>query len=328
MLGFRFDCAAGTVGVTATWFLKLMAVFFHELPADITPGRLIRYRLVQRAAAYMLRTSEVVYSMRPFSRGLYRIPAPPVDSDRATVRLSRDASVDVDAWRRFLRRAWIHPAPLVIPMWVLPLTAKLHSDEPDIDRWQRQATASRTTINVDACTHLRGTGRDQWGVGFAIFDNSHQPAPAIAFGSYAIDRVAATIGGLPIDNVDVINIYEFLAALIALTAAISSHRPTDLAPGDMWHLHIWTDNTTCQRWLTTHKSSHPLVIHLLRLLMEFQASNTVLVTMGHLPGKVNTLADDASRGFQTPTGASSYAALSHLVRHWQLPAWWSDINQR
>ena len=330
MIGFRFDCIAGTVGVTMTWFLKLIAVFFLELPADPAPGRKIRFRQVQRTAAYMLRTSEVIFCMRAFSRGLYRIPAPVVDTASATVRLSRDAVIDILAWRALLHRVWINPSLLVVPMWAVPLTCREHPDEPLVDMWRRQAAAARTIINVDACTKLTTTTHDQWGAGFVAFDNtgsSPSHRPAIAFGTYAIDRVAATIAGLPIDNVDVINIYEFLAALIAITTVAADHRPTDIAPGALWHIHVWTDNTVCQRWLTTHKSSHPLVTHLLRLLVDLQIQHNVLVTLGHVPGRVNTMADDASRGFRTATGPSSFTALSHLVPHRSLPTWWPDINR-
>ena len=83
-LGFRFDCPAETVGLTPTWFEKLLAVLFLELPADPQPGRHAPLRLLQRAAAYMIRTSEVVVAMRPFSFGIYRCIAKVPDSPRST----------------------------------------------------------------------------------------------------------------------------------------------------------------------------------------------------------------------------------------------------
>ena len=323
-LGFRFDCPAATVGLTSTWFEKLVAVLFHELPTNPAPGHRVMLRLLQRAASYMLRTAEVVSIMRPWSRGLYRAIARVTDHPKATARLTRDAIADITEWRRFARSCWTDASRLRVPMEILPLTNRLHPAEPREERWARQSRAAHEVVFVDACTTRPDADSDSWGAGWVAFDNPAPPTrkTATAYGTYLIPRLQATVAGMPVENSDLINVYEFLASLIALTVLAARGRPTDLPMGAVWHVHVWTDNSSALAWLTSHKSSHPLIIHLLRTLADIQSANGLLVTMGHVPGRVNTFADDSSRGFRTATGTQSLATLSHLIAHTQLPPWW------
>jgi hypothetical protein len=326
-LGFRFDCPAATVGITSTWFEKLVAVLFLELPPTLLPGHRAPLRLLQRAAAYMLRTAEIVSAMKPWSRGLYRAIAAVFDHPKATARLTKDAIADLDEWRRFLHACWRDASTLRAPMLAVTIVNRSHPAETREEKWARQAAAAHSVIYVDACTTRPDSHVDAWGAGWVEYDNppSRRRHPR-AYGTYLIPRVHATMAGVPVDNSDVINVYEFLAALLALSALVAAGRPAALAPDAVWHVHVWTDNTSALAWLTSNKSSHPLIIHLLRSLAALQHSHGLLVTMGHVPGRVNTCADDCSRGFRTPTGTQSSAALSHLVAHSTLPSWWTELT--
>ena len=326
-LGFRFDCPAETVGLTPTWFEKLVAAVYLELPEQLRPGAQFPLQLLQRVAAHMIRTAEVVVAMRPFSFGIYRAIAGVLDTPRAKARLTRDAIVDINEWRRFLRGCWSDPSPLRVHMSVLPLVHRA----PNEDRaalWTRQAAAAHTVIFVDACTtrpDVSTPGR--WGAGWVTFGPPAGSArrPALAYGSYDISPITAAVVNLPDADANMINIYEFLASLIALDELARRGRPADLMPGAVWHVHVWTDNTSALAWLTAHKSSHPLVVHLLRELVHLQTASGLLVTMGHWAGRNNTLADDASRGFATPSGSQSLITLSHLVALRTLPPWFAPM---
>ena len=325
-LGFRFDCPAATVGLTPTWFEKLVAAIFLQLPDNLRPGARYPLHLLQRVAAYMVRTAEVIVAMRPFSFGLYRTIAGVPDTPRAKARLSRDAVVDLLEWRRFLRACWLDASPIRVPMFVLPLVHR-GPDEDRAEKWARQAAAAHSVFFVDACTTRPDVGPQVWGAGWVLFGPhaGSKRRPARAYGTYAIPPITAAVVGLPDAAANMINIYEFLATLLALTELARRGRPADLAPGAVWHVHVWTDNTSALAWLTAHKSSHPLVVHLLRELVQLQTANGLLVTMGHWAGRNNTLADDASRGFTTPTGAQSSTTLSHLVAHQTLPLWFEAM---
>ena len=106
-----------------------------------------------------------------------------------------------------------------------------------------------------------------------------------------------------------INLIEFTAAVI-LTAVLLSHiRATDIVCN---HIHLWTDNTACRSWMTKHRAAHPLHLFLLQVFSHLQLITGILVTIGHLPGKVNIYADATSRSFLVPNGPEIRAFLAPL----------------
>ena len=318
-LGFRYDCAAETVGLTAVWFEKLVCVVFEELPQHPAPGQQVRLRQLQRTASYMLRSSRVITAMRPFSRGIYRNISGAPDHDHTLVRLTADSVIDILAFRDLLQSCWYDTRCLCVPMTTPPLTTR---EEGELNEalWHRQAAAACEIIHADACTDRVDSPTGEWGAGW-IVSTQASPTPT-AYGTYSIPRLLSPASAATIPNTDTINVYEFLAALVAITAVTARGRPPSLTASAQWHIHVWTDNTSCLSWLTTHKSTHPLIVHLLRVHTALQVRHNLLLTMGHIPGSKNTLADAASRGFQTPTGSQSSAALSHLTPQTLLPAWW------
>ena len=320
-LGFRYDCIAETIGLTPTWFEKLVCVVFEELPLHPVAGQPLRLRQLQRTASYMLRSARIITALRPFSRGIYRNISGTADSDHALVRLSADSVLDLMAFRDTLRDCWSDTRCLCVPITTPPLTTR-GADETNAELWHRQSAAAHEIIHVDACTDRTDSSPGEWGAGWVTTTRT-QPSPT-AYGTYSIHRLFSSTSGTAIPHSDTINVYEFLAALIALTEVSQRGRPAALGSAP-WHIHIWTDNTSCLSWMTSHKSKHPLILHLLRTHSAIQVRENLLLTMGHIPGAKNTLADAASRGFQTPTGSQSLAALSHLIPQTQLPRWWSEM---
>ena len=320
-LGFRYDCIAETIGLTPTWFEKLVCVVFEELPPRPVAGQQIRLRQLQRTASYMLRSARIITALRPFSRGIYRNISGVMDSDHALVRLTADSVIDILAFRATLQDCWQDTRCLWVPMTTPPLTTR-GEGETNEELWHRQATAAYDIVHVDACTDRVDTTSNEWGAGWVTTTQSH-PSPT-AYGTYSIPRLFPFNSSSAIPHSDTINIYEFIAALIALTEITIRGPPVSLGDGQ-WHVHIWTDNTSCLSWMTSHKSQHPLIVHLLRTHSAIQVRHNLLLTMGHIPGVQNTLADAASRGFQTPTGSQSLAALSHLTPQTRLPEWWSEM---
>ena len=147
------------------------------------------------------------------------------------------------------------------------------------------------------------------------------------WGTYCLPRLNATIDGILVDHADTINVYELLAALIALAALISRGRPSSIPNDTKWHIHIWTDNSSALAWCTTNKTTNPLITRLLHIFSDMQMHNNILVTMGHIPGKINILADAASRGFRVTHGNQYFHRLSHLQPHHLLPEWWHEMHQ-
>ena len=120
-----------------------------------------------------------------------------------------------------------------------------------------------------------------------------------------------------------INVIEFTAAVI-LTAALLSHiRANGMA---CTHIHIWTDNTACRSWMAKHRAAHPLHLFLLQVFSHLQLITGILVTIGHLPGKVNIYADATSRSFLVPNGPAIRAFLAPLKQVSCAPALLSTMT--
>lgn len=318
-LGFRYDCTAETIGLTAVWFEKLVCVVFEELPQHPAAGQQVKLRQLQRTASYMLRSSRIITALRPFSRGIYRNISGAADNDHTLVRLSADSVIDILAFRDLLADCWHDTQCLCVPMTTPSLTTRAEGETNEA-LWHRQADAAHEIVHADACTDRIDSTADEWGAGWVVATQG-SPIPT-AYGTYSIPRLLSLASTANIPNTDRINVYEFLAALIALTAVTTRGRPASLQADVQWHIHIWTDNTSCLSWMTSHKSKHPLIVHLLRVHSAIQVRSNLLLTMGHIPGSNNILADAASRGFRTPSGSQSLAVLSHLTPQTPLPGWW------
>ena len=158
---------------------------------------------------------------------------------------------------------------------------------------------------------------------------------------YGVDPADMTSGSLPsAQTTQSINVYETISMVVqldltcghltSLAAAIRAERQSDPSfPPSHYdhplHFHLFTDNMSAMCWLTKHKTSSPLNSFIIRLFAQIRARYGVVVTIGHIPGKANTLADAISRGFRVPNGDQLRSLLSAVPRTPLLPPWWQSL---
>jgi hypothetical protein len=110
-----------------------------------------------------------------------------------------------------------------------------------------------------------------------------------------------------------INVLEFIAVIFAICAAIHMlHRDPTYDNALYTHIHVWTDNKSCQSWMNRHRANHPLHAFLLQMFVLLQVQHRIVVTVGHYPGVINVYADAASRKFNVPRGEQLREELSCL----------------
>ena len=326
VLGYLFNLEEETVALTSIWFTKLVCTLFHELPAAVAVDQPVYLHQLQRTAAYMLRSSTIIRGMKPFSHGIYRNIRGLPPAYTGTVPLTPDSVTDIREWREFILSLWDNASPLRCPMSIPPLLHRLPGQDRT-DLWHQQAAHAHDVLHVDASglTIEDSLVGDIWGGGWVA---SYPDGQYSAYGEYILQRLSLSLDSVSFGDVDQINVLEFLIALVAIDELTRRGRPSHLPPDAVWHVHCWTDNTTALSWLTKHKSSHPLVLHLLHVYTRLQVNNHMLLTMGHIPGVKNVVADALSRQYCTPQGEMVRQVLSHLVPHRSLPAWWPTSDMQ
>ena len=317
VLGYLFNLEEETVALTSIWFTKLVCTLFHELPAAVAVDQPVYLHQLQRTAAYMLRSSTIIRGMKPFSHGIYRNIRGLPPAYTGTVPLTPDSVTDIREWREFILSLWDNASLLRCPMSIPPLLHRLPGQDRT-DLWHQQAAHAHDVLHVDASglTIEDSLVGDIWGGGWVA---SYPDGQYSAYGEYILQRLSLSLDSVSFGDVDQINVLEFLIALVAIDELTRRGRPSHLPPDAVWHVHCWTDNTTALSWLTKHKSSHPLVLHLLHVYTRLQVNNHMLLTMGHIPGVKNVVADALSRQYCTPQGEMVRQVLSHLVPHRSLP---------
>ena len=310
-LGFHWNTSLETVGITSTWFEKLCCVFFHELPLVLTVGDVIPLRLAQRAASYMIRSSQIICAMRPFLRGLYRCMHH-LPFGASSLTLSEDAIIDIQSWRNYVQSTWFDASSLSLSIHIPPMVSRLPNENNE-QLWQRQAQAADTQVFVDAATDKITS--PTWDGGWAAFTPPQSPIPDV-YGEYTLPRLSAFTD---IPQSDQINIYEFLMTLTAVESLVRGGRPIHIPSNITWHIHVWTDNSSALSWLIQHKSTHPLIVSLLRRYVSIQVDNKLLLTHGWIKGADNKLADAISRHFLTEYGPLARELLSSCERRDSMP---------
>jgi hypothetical protein len=94
------------------------------------------------------------------------------------------------------------------------------------------------------------------------------------------------------------------------------------------HIHVWTDSSSCLSWMTSHRAHYPIIAFVLQVLAHVQTLSGTVVTMGHIPGVRNDLADAPSRSFDCPSGARVRALMPDSRRQPISRGWLSGIAQR
>jgi hypothetical protein len=112
-----------------------------------------------------------------------------------------------------------------------------------------------------------------------------------------------------------INVLEFAVSIFALTAAIRYLRSTpSFLPSfsSLYHVHVWSDNTSCVSWMSNHRAVHPLHSFLLQVLSHLQRLSHVVLTQAWIQGEANSVADAISRHFNCPAGPAVKASLASV----------------
>ena len=264
---------------------------------DIIVNTRLPINILQRLSSYAIRCADVMSVMLPYSRGF-------ASCLRGTTIRSIDASLnfrafeDIWMWRIILQLSFHNIAWMNIPIHI-PLLHRYLKGEDDITRSHRHASLAHIVLFADACTD------HGHGLGYYI--------PLRGWNSLDIPTLSQYYAndGL-LHDVD-INILEFIAVIIALCAAIRMLYHDPMRDDTLHaHIHVWTDNRSCQSWMSRHRSDHPLHSFLLQLYVLLQVQHRITVTVGHYPGSINVYADAASRKFCVPHGEQYRQELSLL----------------
>jgi len=269
-------------------------------------GALVSVKILQSVASRALRCSDVVHVMAPYSRGFSaNLRGVPIGAD--TVPLTQRAHTDLWMWRIALEMGYYDRKWLCVPIAV-PLLHRYQPSENGVQRAYRQAAAAECVLYVDACTsHGHGMGFFSPDVGWNSFN-----FPELC--THRDDR------GQPLETD--INVLEYVAAILGFCAVLPSIIQTRRELGDNdthIHVHIWTDNSACMAWMLTHRVAHPLHLFLCQVLSLLRVMNHVKLTVGHIPGVKNVVADAASRQFDQPERDGSIIEDLRLLPRLPLP---------
>ena len=201
-----------------------------------------------------MRLANLIPPLLPFSRGIanklrgYHHLSP-------MILLSSRTISDIWMWRATFHSAISDAHWLSIPV-TQPLLFRYLDGESDTDRSLRQSTAVKFQLYADVCTS------NNHGLGGYLPSIGWFSTNAVALSTYIVHG----------DTVDVdINVLEFIAAILTLTVFIQYCILNKLSMHHM-HVQLWTDNTSCKSWLTTHRSEHPLHCFLLQAFGLLQTS--------------------------------------------------------
>ena len=274
---------------------------FVMMPLELEAGDVISVKTMQSVASRAIRCADVVHVMAPYSHGfsanLRNLP-----NGSEEVALTPRAHVDLCMWRVALQMGYDDRRWMCVPI-AIPLLHRHRLGEDAVERAHRQAAEAGLVLFVDACTsHGHGMGYFAPGLGWNSFN-----LPELC--THRDDR------GRPL-VVD-INVLEYVAAIVGFCAVLPSVTQTRRECGNEahTHIHIWTDNTACMAWMLMHRVAHPLHLFLCQVLSFLRVIYRVTLTVGHIPGVKNVVADAASRQFDQPERDGAILEdLRHLPR--------------
>ena len=265
----------------------MVCATYVMMPMDVKVGDLVSVKTLQSVASRALRCADVVHVMAPYSRG-FSANLRGVLECVEMVPLTQRAYTDLWMWRVAMKLGFEDRRWLCVPIAV-PLLHRYRPGEDGVQRAYRQSAASDQVLYVDACTsHGHGMGFYSPGVGWNSFS-----FPALC-----------THRGLTGEPLDVdINVLEYVAAILGFCAVLPSVIHTRRGHGDInahIHVHIWTDNSSCMAWMLMNRVAHPLHLFLCQVLSLLRVLYHITLTVGHIPGVKNVVADAASRQFDQP----------------------------
>ena len=316
------DMAAPTIGLSEATFLKLVCVFFLELPQIIIPNDTrITVKLAQRIGSYMCLASSYIPLLKPYTHAVYHNILGQLHA--RTVAISHRTAIDIAFWRATLFATTISTQWLSVPLHIPPLVTR-DKDQCKEEFALFQAANSDIIVGTDAATgELRSP---TWGGGWTANYN-HQPTafwgiyePTTFTEFLRLLHLATTDEHLAL--LDQINLYEAIVVVLACDSVLQS-LPADRRAHIT--LFVWCDNTSAISWLTRYKNHHPVVNFLLQVWARLQAKHNATINCGHIPGKENIIPDAISRQFKVVDGSSIQASLSHLTPHRNLPPWFTSL---
>ena len=129
----------------------------------------------------------------------------------------------------------------------------------------------------------------------------------------AHDEIIATGGRWLDSEADAhINVLELQAILLGLKSLAKTNKP---------HIRILTDNTTAMAYIRNMGGTRSKPCNqLAKLIWEWAEQHRVWLTVAHIPGCQNKIADDRSRNFKDHLEWSlSNKIFNIVVSHWGMP---------
>jgi len=308
ILGWVFDCHGDTISPNPLTMAKLLSLFFTSLGPKPVAGQRIPLPLLQRIASHAIRTANVVTAMLPYSRSFSAATAH--CSRRGDAFLTKSCEHDIVQWRRLLTDAVCDMRILTCPVSTPPIRQKLFKGESVAEHQSRAAAAASVFAYSDAATGTADNGAPMLG-GYTPGDRwFHLTLPPST-------RLVTDLRNGIIDAD--INIHEATAlALTAIMGVAKMNRdfPAATSPTARRHLNIFCDNTSAVSLLRTNRAHLPILSFLLCILTHLQVHHRCLITVSHIAGAMNTIADATSRDFAVPNGPEIRQFLSLSATQW------------
>jgi hypothetical protein len=305
VLGYVFNVPFDLLYVSPSAFLKLLAIFFHEIPLDIQPGFLLAIRLYQRVSSLAIRASECIPTLKWFVKS-FSMNLRGVHASATTAPLSPQAYTDILMWRHILWLAVVQSdasflgTSIDTAIWLLR-----DPSESKLARALRHESTADYIIHVDACKDSRRIGI---GSTFRTQQNrvicGWQSFSFSDFSHYWVDGVLCDVP---------INLLECFAFVSAIVSFVTDILPAFVSPRVV-QVHVWSDNTSTLAWVSKCRAMSPTHAFLLQVLGHVTLRSNIRLTSGHIPGIENDFADATSREFDCPNGAAILFQLQHYHR--------------
>jgi hypothetical protein len=304
IIGYHFDlrCAPGMASLTEKAMARLLCLFWDIVPRDVRAGQPVSNLLLQRLGSYAIRYSHCVIALLPFSRGFSSTLFRPQSEQMACWSLR--AIHDLWMWRVVLLCAVGNTTWLRVPVTYPLLLRRLSPMETDPERAARQAAAADYVIHGDA----RMAGNR--GAGMIATSASGTPLVWMQMLLHEFTHYMSASGVLDEMN---INVMEFAQAAVSVLAFISWARQEGVELTGR-HIHVFTDNSSAHSYIRRNRASHPFHLVLLQVMALVMAQHGILLTIGHIAGCRNVIADAISREFDVPDGEAIRLALLPVPR--------------
>jgi hypothetical protein len=304
IIGYHFDLrtSPGLVSLTEKAMSRLFCLFWEIVPLHVAAGDRVSNVLLQRLASYAIRYSHCMIALLPFSRGFSSaLHRPHVETFTCW---SRRAVSDLWMWRLILVCSICNTTWLRVPVTYPLLLRRCTALETDPQRAARQAAAADYIIHGDA----RTVGNR--GAGMIVSDVSGAQLVWMQMLLHEFTHYMSASGKLDDMN---INVLEFAQAAISVIAFIAWAQLEGLDLTGC-HIHVFTDNTSAHSYIRRNRATHPFHLVLLQVMSLIMVQYGILLTIGHIAGQWNIIADAISREFEVKNGATIRESLRRVPR--------------